>query len=60
MVVKQAMKQKVRILLTPEALMMATALQKGNLRPLSHVIEDCIRWTYEHKNDTDVETLGCQ
>ena len=54
------MKQKVRILLTPEALMMATALQKGNLRPLSHVIEDCIRWTYEHKNDTDVETLGCQ
>ena len=54
------MKQKIRILVTHEALAMATALQKSDPRPLSHVVEDCIRWTYEHKNDADVKSLGCQ
>lgn len=54
------MKQKVRILLTPEALVMATKLQTKEIKPLSQVVEECIRWTYEHKNDADVETVGCQ
>lgn len=54
------MKQKIRILLTQEALAMATALQRGNPRSLSHVVEESIRWTYEQKNNADGETLGCQ
>jgi len=54
------MKQKIRILLTSEALMMATKLQTKEIKPLSQVVEECIRWTYKHKNDADVKTLGCQ
>ena len=52
------MKQTIRILLTYEALAMVTSLQKGSPRPLSQVVEECIRWTYEHKNDADIEALG--
>jgi hypothetical protein len=40
------MKQKVRILLTSEALMMATKLQTKEIKPLSQIIEDCVRRTY--------------
>lgn len=54
------MKQNIRILLTHEALMMATALQNENPRPLSHVVEECIRTTYKQKRKADIKTLGWQ
>ena len=43
------MKQKIRILLTTEALMMATKLQTKEIKPLSQIVEDCIRHTYAHE-----------
>lgn len=46
MTVKRAMKQKVRLLLTPEALMMATKLQTKEIKPLSQIVENCIRQAY--------------
>ena len=50
------MKQKIRIMLTPQALMMATKMQKDEIKPLSHVIEECIRFAYSHQVNTDVGT----
>ena len=40
------MKQKIRVLLTQDALVMATTLQTRRGHTLSQVIEDCVRQTY--------------
>lgn len=40
------MKQKIRILLTQDALVMATTLQTRRGHTLSQIIEDCVRQTY--------------
>lgn len=42
-------KVKIRVMLTEEALMMATKLQDQRIKPLSHIVEDCIRSTYEQQ-----------
>lgn len=36
-------------MLTPQALMMATKMQGDEIRPLSQIVEDCIRFKHAHE-----------
>ena len=45
------MKQKIRVMLSHEALMMATKLQGAKARPLSHVVEECIRNRHDQEEE---------
>jgi hypothetical protein len=47
------MKVKIRILLTEGALDMVTELQDSEPRPLSHVVEECIRLAYNKIKEND-------